>query len=79
MSVDLKLKISQLKISDDAKQGFILAGISVLEDANTYDIDNYKTILATLSPEVASEIKKVLLKYRITFKFKRLKINWWYH
>ena len=42
MNVDLKLKVSQLKVSDEAKQALFLTGIMTLEDANTYDIDNFK-------------------------------------
>ena len=75
MNVDLKLKISQLKISDEAKQALFLTGIMTLEDANTYDIDNFRTILGTLNPEVEDEIKKLLLKYGLPSNLKDLKLT----
>ena len=75
MNVDLKLKVSQLKVSDEAKQALFLTGIMTLEDANTYDIDNFKTILGTLNDEVADEIKKLLLKYGLPSNLKDLKLT----
>ncbi len=75
MNVDLKQKVAQLKISDEAKQALFLTGIITLEDLNTYDIDNYRTILGSLGDEVAEEIKKLLLKYGLPSNLKDLKLT----
>src|SRR5690554_543134 len=75
MDNDLKQRISQLRISDAAKEVLQLSGISVLEEANTYDIDNFTTLLSTYSPDVVLEIKKLLRKYGLPNGLKDLKLS----
>ena len=75
MDNDLKQRISQLRISDAAKEVLQLSGISVLEEANTYDIDNFTTLLSTHSPDVVLEIKKLLRKYGLPNGLKDLKLS----
>ena len=75
MDGDLKLKVSQLRISDAAKEALTLSGISVLEDANTYDLDNFRTILGVYAPDVVGEIKKILRKHGLPSNLKDLKLT----
>ncbi len=75
MDNDLKQRISQLRISDAAKEVLQLSGISVLEEANTYDIDNFTTLLSTHSSDVVLEIKKLLRKYGLPNGLKDLKLS----
>ncbi len=75
MDGDLKQKISQMRISDAAKEALTLSGIVVLEDANTYDLDNFKTILGVYTPDVVDEIKKILRKFGLPSRLKDLKLT----
>ena len=75
MSVDLKTKISQLKISDGAKEALNLSGINILDDCNTYDLDNFRTILGSYTPSVQEEVKKLLRKYGLPTNLKDLTLT----
>ena len=75
MDSNLQLKISQLRISEAAKEALTLSGITILKDADTFDIENFKTLLSAHTPDVVYEIKRLLRQYGLPLKLKDLLLS----
>jgi DNA-directed RNA polymerase subunit beta' len=63
MSINLDLQTKNLKVSDETKEALNLLGLLTLKEFNTFDLNDFNSLLSPYESEVKDEVIGVLRKY----------------